>query len=184
MVPSPTPTRWTVHLERPTACHRITPFRTSCGRPDPVAGAVCRAMIGCVRHCGRNHPHGRAAGTTLSEEQMPSHTHTGKFSVVGVTARRLIWRMQTTVLKPERLIQRGDLPPIRTHSLVHLAVPIPCPRTILWRTSCDAHNQGQGVIGRQTVGITRRPVQRVRMGLGAAGRLGCSAAVFRRQGLP
>ena len=62
VVPSPTPTRWTVHLERPTACHRITPFRTSCGRPDPVAGAVCRAMIGCVRHCRGDDAHSRAAG--------------------------------------------------------------------------------------------------------------------------
>ena len=36
---------------------RIMRWRTSCGPPNPVAGAVCRAMIGCFRHCGGHDPH-------------------------------------------------------------------------------------------------------------------------------
>ena len=51
---SPTPTRWTVHLERPTGCHRITRWRTSCGQLDPAAGVACGAMAGCFRHCRRH----------------------------------------------------------------------------------------------------------------------------------
>ena len=52
---SPIPTRFPGRLVMPVVCPRIMRCRTSCGRPDPVAGAVCRAMIGCVRHCRRNY---------------------------------------------------------------------------------------------------------------------------------
>ena len=53
------PTR-TASLDRPAApipCPRIMLCRTSCGPPNPVAGAVCRAMIGCFRHCGGHDAH-------------------------------------------------------------------------------------------------------------------------------
>ena len=38
---NPIRTRWMEHLGRRPPCLRIMPFRTSCGRPDPAAGAVC-----------------------------------------------------------------------------------------------------------------------------------------------
>ena len=55
---NPIRTRWMEHLERRPPCLRITPFRTSCGRPDPAAGVVCGTMTRCVRHCGRHDAHG------------------------------------------------------------------------------------------------------------------------------
>lgn len=58
--PSPTHIRFPVHLVLPTVCRHTTRWRTSCGRLNPVAGAVCRAMIGCFRHC-RQHDLERGA---------------------------------------------------------------------------------------------------------------------------
>ena len=115
VVPSPTPTRWTVHLERPTACHRITPFRTSCGRPDPVAGAVCRAMIGCVRNCGRNHPHGRAAGQPCARYGgaaggwgQASHGRRG--ATIYSWLDKLYWRLQVPHTYAFRCIWQRQFP--------------------------------------------------------------------------
>lgn len=58
--PSPTHIRFPVHLAAPATCPRIMRWRTSCGPPNPVAGAVCRAMIGCYRHCRGHNAHKRA----------------------------------------------------------------------------------------------------------------------------
>ena len=63
---NPTPTRWTVHLVRPTACPRITPFRTSCGRPDPATGVACGAFGQPVRHCRGHH---------AVHREMTAHAH-------------------------------------------------------------------------------------------------------------
>ena len=52
--PGLTRTRWTGHLARPTVCRHTTRWRTSCGRLNPAAGAVCGGMTGSVRHCGRD----------------------------------------------------------------------------------------------------------------------------------
>ena len=59
---SRTRTACPVHPALPTVCRPITPFRTSCGRPDPAAGAVCGAMTGYFRHCGQHNAHGSTAG--------------------------------------------------------------------------------------------------------------------------
>ena len=55
---NPTRTRWTGHLGKPTACPRTTRCRTSCGRLNPAAGAVCGGMTGYFRHCRGHDPHG------------------------------------------------------------------------------------------------------------------------------
>ena len=60
--PSLTRTRWTARLERPPVCRHTTRWRTSCGPPNPVAGVACGAFGQTVRHCGRDHAHGGAAG--------------------------------------------------------------------------------------------------------------------------
>lgn len=40
-----------------------------------------------------------------------------------------------------------------THSLgPSPAVPIPCPRIMLWRSLCDAHDVRQGIVWRQAAG--------------------------------
>ena len=57
-----TPTRWMGHQRRQAACPRTTRCRTSCGRLNPAAGAVCGGMTGFVRHCGSHDPYGQAAG--------------------------------------------------------------------------------------------------------------------------
>ena len=68
---NPIRTRWMEHLERRPPCLRITPFRTSCGRPDPAAGVVCGTMTRCVRHCRRyDHYRGTVGDTSSSYEEI------------------------------------------------------------------------------------------------------------------
>ena len=55
---SPIRTHWMARPGRPAACHRITPFRTSCGSPNPAADVACRAFGQPFRHCRRHDPHG------------------------------------------------------------------------------------------------------------------------------
>ena len=52
---------------------------------------------------------------------------------------------------PQRLLLAAASP-IRTACLERLERPTACPRTTHLPTSCDAHDQSQGVIGWQTVG--------------------------------
>ena len=59
---SPIRTRSLERLEKPTACPRITPFRTSYGFPDPAVDVACGAFGQPVRHCRGHDPDGRAAG--------------------------------------------------------------------------------------------------------------------------
>ena len=59
---SPIRTRWTGRLVVLIPCPRIMPCRTSCGSPSSAAGAVCRVIIRCVRHCRRHDAVGSTAG--------------------------------------------------------------------------------------------------------------------------
>ena len=73
-----------------------------------------------------------------------------------------------------------------TRWTVHLRKHPPCPRTTRLRTSCDAHDQGQGVIGRQTTGATRRTRERVGVRLTATSltRLICNEFIQRAGSSP
>ena len=140
---NPIRTRWMEHLGRRPPCLRIMPFRTSCGRPDPAAGAVCGGhdrvcpALSAGRRCRKhNWP-----TTPIPTRRARQTGHT----LGGVLAH---W-IDSLRIKRVRLVAASRIP---TRSLVHLRKHPPCPRTTRLRTSCDAHDQGQGVIGRQTVG--------------------------------
>ena len=135
---NPIRTRWMEHLGRRPPCLRIMPFRTSCGRPDPAAGAVCGGhdrvcpALSARRHCPLSRCQ-RMAIVILSAHQAA----TADMQAAPPCSGRIL-PQQTPVML-------AALNPIRTRWTGHLARPTVCRHTTRWRTSCGPPEVAAGI---------------------------------------
>ena len=158
---NPIRTRWMEHLGRRPPCLRIMPFRTSCGRPDPAAGAVCgghdRVFPALSRP--RLSPWSRCRAIRMVIAKLPDGM-AGTAPMMAMTANR---RATDSPRMPQAVPKR-----IHTRSPGRPGKPIHYRRTTPSPLLCGAHNKGEHIVRGEVGSIAQSSLQGMAMGLRSA----------------
>ena len=137
---NPIRTRWMEHLGRRPPCLRIMPFRTSCGRPDPAAGAVCGGhdrvcpALSGTRHCRKS----RSLAMCMVSLLSLAITVQGQAIRYG-RGQPLEIQNQPVAPSPTRIACPGSAP----------RQPTVCHRTTRCPLLCASHDKRESVVRRQ-----------------------------------